>query len=115
MSEEDAKKVRDKINLKRWKTLREVFNEIIDVPICKKDNHKLFEKSVIKTRESGHKELWYDGKRIYYKNRGEGSKWTLYSKLKFNPMTAEFKKAKEKYEKTGTGQTNKFAGVNLPE
>ena len=115
MSEEDANKVRNKINLKRWKTLREVFNEIIGAPIRKKDNDKLFEKSIIRTRESGHKELWYDGKRIYYKNRGEGSKWTLYSSLKSNPMTAEFEKAKKKYEKSATKQTNDAAGVNLPE
>ena len=116
ISSAEMNKTRVKLNKKRWETLRDVFREITKVPIRKGDNDRLFEKSVVKTKRSGHKELWYDGKKIYYKIRGKNTKWTEYAEFKKgleNPMLVEFEKAKEKFNNSPRAQVHKAAGVDI--
>ena len=108
MSEDDLEKMKQK-------GLENVFLEITGEPIEVKDNENLFKKSKITLGRKGHKTLWYDGKKIYYKTKGEYSKWTEYVNIALrNPMTAEFEKAKKNYEVSARKQTNDIAGVNLP-
>lgn len=71
MSDADIQRTQIKINMERWKRLREVFHKIFRVPIRKTDNDKLFENTVVRTKKSGHQELWYKGKRIFFKKKGE--------------------------------------------
>ena len=105
----------DEVENMRLRGLRNVFLEITGVPIESKDNESLFKKTKITIGPTGHKIIWYDGKKIYYKTKGEYTKWTEYVNITHrNPMESEFEKARESYMTSVRKQTNDIAGVNLP-
>ena len=106
-------KGKKQLSAKRWRVLREAFNEIVGEPIRKTDNPKLFTKSVIRTSKSGSKSLEYNGEKIYFK-RDENGKWEPYTKFSIkNPMQVEFEKAKRRYRKSATKQVEDVLNIPL--